>query len=244
MSKRLKFFLSHLSISLMIALCVIGLVFYIWYPTPLATAVGVTHIFLMMLAIDVIVGPILGFLVYKQGKKSLKLDLSVIILIQLSAFIYGFYSIAQGRPVYIAYVVDRFELVRNNDLILDHIDQAKPQFQQIALGKPEFVATEFSQNQDTRSNDMFAEALGGVSIAQKPERYVDFSKAKTQIQQRALDLDTLNQFNTPIDVKNVLNKYPQANAWVPLKANAVDMVVLLQKEKGEVVKIVDLRPWD
>lgn len=65
MSKRLKFFLSHLSISLMIALCVVGLVFFIWYPTPLATAVGVTQIFLMMLAIDVTVGPILGFIVYK-----------------------------------------------------------------------------------------------------------------------------------------------------------------------------------
>ena len=28
-----------------------------------------------------------------------------------------------------------------------------------------------------------------------------------------------------------------------LKANVVDMTVLINKEKGEVVKIVDLRPW-
>jgi hypothetical protein len=40
-----------------------------------------------------------------------------------------------------------------------------------------------------------------------------------------------------------LKQYPQANAFVPLKANAVDMTVLINKEKGEVVKIVDLRPW-
>ena len=84
MSKRLKFFLSHLSISLMIALCVVGLVFFIWYPTPLATAVGVTQIFLMMLAIDVTVGPILGFIVYKEGKKTLKMDLTVIILLSIN----------------------------------------------------------------------------------------------------------------------------------------------------------------
>lgn len=45
MSKRLKFFLSHLSLSFLIALLAIGLVFFIWYPSPLATAVGVTHIF-------------------------------------------------------------------------------------------------------------------------------------------------------------------------------------------------------
>lgn len=81
MSNRLKFFLSHLFISCLIALLVIGLVFFIWYPSPLATAVGVTHIFLMMLAIDVIVGPILGLLVYKEGKKTLKFDLGVIIVL-------------------------------------------------------------------------------------------------------------------------------------------------------------------
>ena len=78
MSKRLKFFLSHLFISFLIALLVIGLVFFVWYPSPLAIAVGVMHIFLMLLAIDVIVGPVLGLLVYKKGKKTLKFDLSVI----------------------------------------------------------------------------------------------------------------------------------------------------------------------
>ena len=58
MSKRLKFLLSHLFISCLIALLVIGLVFFIWYPSPLSTAVGVTHIFLMLLVIDVILGPL------------------------------------------------------------------------------------------------------------------------------------------------------------------------------------------
>ena len=112
MSKRLKFFLSHLSISLLIVLLVIGLVFFVWYPFQLTTAVGVTHIFLMLLAIDVIIGPVLGLLVYQEGKKSLKFDLTVIILLQLSALFYGIYSIEQGRPVWLVYNVDRFELVR------------------------------------------------------------------------------------------------------------------------------------
>lgn len=93
MSKRLKFFLGHLSISFFIALLVVSLVFFIWYPSPLANAVGVTHIFLMLLAIDVIIGPLLGLLVYKERKKSLKFDLSVIIIIQIAALCYGIFSI-------------------------------------------------------------------------------------------------------------------------------------------------------
>ncbi len=130
MSKRLKFFLGHLAISFFSALIVVGVVFFIWYPSPLAKAIGVTHIFLMMLAIDVIIGPLLGLLVYKEGKKSLKMDLSIIILIQIIALGYGVYSIAQGRPVWLAYNVDRFELVRNNEILTEQIAQASPQYQQ------------------------------------------------------------------------------------------------------------------
>lgn len=244
MSKRLKFFLSHLSLSFIISLIVVGVVFFVWYPTPLATAVGVTQIFLMMLAIDVIIGPILGWLVYQEGKKTLKFDLSVIIGIQIAALYYGVFSIEQGRPVWLAYNVDRFELVRKNEIIDEHLDQAQSQFQQTSWFKPQFVATEFSKDANQRSEDMFAEVFNGISIAQRPERYVELTQAKTQIQQRALPLKELEQYNSKTEVEKTLAKYPKADAWLPLKANAVDMVVLIDKEKAEVIKIVDLRPWN
>lgn len=243
LSKRQKFFLGHFSISCFIAFTIMVWVFFVWYPSPLAKAVGVTYIFLMMLAIDVIVGPILGLLVYKEGKKSLKFDLSVIILIQIAALCYGVYSIAQGRPVWLAYNVDRIELVRKNEIITDHIEQALPQFQHPSWFKPKWVGVEFAKDANVRSDDLFAEALGGISIAQKPERYVDFSKTTTQLKQRTKNLKDLNKYNDVQQVERIVSKYPQATGFVPLKANAVDMVVLINKEKGEVVKIVDLRPW-
>lgn len=243
MSKRLKFFFSHLSISFLIALLVIGLVFFVWYPAPLAKAVGVTNIFLMMLAIDVIVGPILGWLVYQEGKKTLKFDLSVIILIQIAALCYGVFSIEQGRPAWLVYNVDRFELVRKNELVDTNIQQAQPQFQQPSWFKPQYVATEFAKDIQQRNDEMFAEVLGGISIAQRPERYVELTQAKTQIQQRALPLVELQQYNPKTDVEKTLAEYPKANAWLPLKANAVDMVVLVNKESASIIKVVDLRPW-
>ncbi|MDH0710414.1 TfpX/TfpZ family type IV pilin accessory protein [Acinetobacter johnsonii] len=243
MSKRIKFFFSHLSISFLIALLVVGLVFFIWYPFPLAIAVGVTHIFLMLLVIDVILGPILGLLVYKEGKKTLKFDLIVIIIIQIAALCYGVYSIEQGRPAWLVYNVDRFDLVRKNDIILENIDQAQPQFQHVSWASPQFAAVKLAASAQQRQDDMFTEALEGISIAQKPERYVDFVQAKPQLQQRTKSLKELNQYNDVKQVERIVSKYPQATGFVPLKANAVDMTVLINKEKGEVVKIVDLRPW-
>lgn len=242
MSKRIKFFLYHLAISAIIALIASSIIFFVWYSAPIATAVGVTHIVLMMLAIDVVIGPLFTLLVYKEGKKSLKFDLTVIVLIQLSAFVYGFYSIEQGRPAWIVFNVDSFELVRKNDIVDQNINQAKPQFQQPSWLKPQFVATEFAKNTQQRNDDMFADVFGGISLAQRPERYVELNKAKKQMQQRAQKLVLLQQYNNKTDVEKILAKYPQAVAFLPLKATAIDMTVLVDS-KGDVVKIVDLRPW-
>lgn len=244
MSKRLKFFLSHLLLSFLVALLVVGLVFFIWYPSPLNTAVGVTHIFLMLLVIDVILGPLLGLLVYKEGKKTLKFDLGVIIFIQIVALCYGVFSIEQGRPVWLVYNVDRFELVRKNELVDSNIQHAQPQFQKPSWFKPQYVATEFAKDTQQRNDQMFAEVFSGISIAQRPERYVEITQAKTQIQQRALPLVELEQYNSKIEVEKILAKYPNADAWLPLKANAVDMVVLVNKESASIIKVVDLRPWE
>lgn len=243
MTKRLIFFLSHLSISILLALIIIAWVFLIWYPQPLAQGVGVTHIFLMMVVIDVVLGPILGFFVYKEGKKTLKFDLAVIILIQLSALGYGLYSIAQGRPIWLVYNVDRFELVRNNEIIDTNTQEVQAQFRNPSWFKPKFAAVQIAKNNEERSKNMFEEVIGGVSLAQRPERYVGLAQVKPQIQKRAQNLSELEKYNSKQDVENILRKYPKVDAWVPLKANAIDMVVLMNKSSAQVIKVVDLRPW-
>ena len=69
--------------------------------------------------------------------------------------------------------------------------------------------------------------MGGVSLAQKPERYVDFVQAKSHLQQRAINLRELNQYNCAQQVDRILSKHPQATSFVPLKANAVLSVTML-----------------
>lgn len=242
MSKRLKFFMGHILVSLGAALGVVALVYGLWYPSPLSKAVGVTHIFLMLLAIDVILGPILGFVIYKEAKKTLKFDLSVIILIQIAALLFGIFNIAQARPAWVVFNTDRFELIRNNDLVLS--EQApQAEFAQVSWMGPQWAAVNVAKDVQQKNEDLFAEALGGLSIAQRPERYIDINEEKVTLQKRALPLSALYQYNDKQQVNTVLAKYPQANHWLPMKALSIDMVVLINKEKAEVIKIVDLRPW-
>ena len=243
MKSRIKFFIGHLFISLIIALLVMGFVFFVWYPSPLATAVGVTHIFLMLLVIDVILGPLLGLLVYKEGKKTLKMDLSIIILIQIIALIYGVYSIAQARPAWIAFNYDRFELVRNNEIKVERIKQAQPQYQQPTWLQAEYVGVKQAANLQEQKIEQMGAMLNGISLAQYPERYIPLEQVNEQMKMKAYALSELNRWNSVIVVQQKIKAYPEATAWIPLETYGVPIVVLINKDKGEVVKIVDLRPW-
>lgn len=64
-------------------------------------AFGVTTIYLMLLGIDLILGPLLTFLVFKEDKKKLKFDLGVILIIQLSRLFFGLVYLS-ARPTCLA----------------------------------------------------------------------------------------------------------------------------------------------
>jgi len=54
----------------------------------------------------------------------------------------------------------------------------------------------------------------------------------------------LEKYNAPEAVAAILKMYPNAGAWLPVKTNQKDMVVLLKENNGEVIAIVDARPWN
>ena len=244
MTKRMRFFYSHLCASLIIAIIIAGIVLGIWYPFPLSKATGMTHIILMMFVIDVIIGPILGLIVYKEQKKSLKFDLSVVIVLQVLAMSYGVYSLAEGRPVWIVGNGNRFELVRNNEVILQNAAKAQPIYQHTSWLGPQYVSIKYAKDPKIRSQQIFEEVMGGISLSQRPEMYQSLSSVKTTIAKNAKNFSELEQYNEKKEMTQTLANYPQADSFVPLKANAVDMTVLIDKKNGgKVVKIVDLRPW-
>lgn len=242
MSKRIKFFLGHLSISFIVALLAIIIVFYIWYPAPLAKANGVSHVFIMMLAIDVVVGPLFTLLIYKEKKRTLKFDLGVIILIQISAFLYGFHTIAQGRPAWLVFYYDRFDQVRAIDLDTNNLKMAKEGFNSIPLFGVKYAAVTFSTDPKVRQEDTKIE-LKGLTLAQRPDRYLSLSQVANQINEKSQNIKILEEFNDKQKVESVMKGYPQANAWLPLKTTDIDMVILINKNNSEVISIVDLRPW-
>jgi hypothetical protein len=242
---RPRAFLFHLSVSATMALAALALVFLVWYPAPLHEAVGVTHIFLLLLGVDVVIGPCLTAVVARPGKERKKLffDISIIATVQLAAFLYGMHTVAEGRPLWLVLNVDRFTLARAPDIDTRRLDDALPEYRQARWDGPQWVFAPLPADLETSNSLAMESALGGPDIYQRPEFYRPLAEGRALMQAKALPLDKLKPLNAEDDVRRVLAAHPDADAWLPLMSKVQPMVVLLRKEEGEVVAIVDLRPW-
>ncbi len=100
---RLKAALIHLMLSSS-ALLLLSLVTVLyWYPDPHFKYEGALQILYLIALIDVVLGPLFTFIVFKPGKPGLKFDLSVIAIIQIAAFVYGSVVIYSQYPAFMVY---------------------------------------------------------------------------------------------------------------------------------------------
>lgn len=90
---------------------------------------------------------------------------------------------------------------------------------------------------------MFEALFASIDLAQRPNLYQPLNSQHKVIAQRARPLPELEQYNPPAQVRKALKRHPQADGWLPLKAVAEDMTVLVNRANGEVIAIVNLRPW-
>jgi len=243
MKFRLRAALAHLSGSVCIALLALAVVYGLWYPAPLAVAAGVNGIFALMLGVDVVTGPVLTFAVFKKGKKALFFDLAVIAALQLTALSYGLWTIAQGRPAWLVFNADRFDLTQASDIDARYQAQAAPAFRHAPKTGPRWVASVNPADPEKRTELVLESAGGGPDLPQRVDLFVPLAKEKTAVQAQAEPLEKLKQFNSPEQVNKTLARWPQADAWLPLMARVQPMTVLIERGTGRPLAVVDLRPW-
>lgn len=243
MKSRLHAALIHLSGSLCIALLALAAVYGLWYPAPLAAAAGVNGIFGLMLGVDVVTGPVLTFAVFKAGKKGLLFDLAVIVALQLTALSYGLWTIAQGRPAWLVFNADRFDLTQAADIDPRYRPQAAPAFRHAPWTGPRWAASVNPADPEKRTQLILESAGGGFDLPQRIDLFVPLAGQQAALLAKASPLEKLNQFNSPAQVKKALAPWPQADAWLPLMARAQPMTVLIERGTAQPLAVVDLRPW-
>lgn len=242
--------LKHLTASIVIACLAAYVVFGFWYGEPWNDLLGVYSIFGMLVAVDVIAGPLLtGILASpKKTRRERWVDLSLVALIQLGALGYGMWSVYAARPVILAFEVDRLVVITANEVQIDQLPDAIDSFQELPWTGPKMVSL-----RNAYSSDEFLESLEqsiqGITQAMRPRWWRPIYEAKPQMLKRAKPLQSLID-SRPSD-RNVLVKAAARSGiaisdllYLPLTSTKVNDWLVLISQTGEIVGHAHIDAFD
>jgi len=144
----IKAALFHFLGSVLVAMMAAVLVFLVWYPHPYGLLSGGLNLFLILVAVDVVCGPLLTLVLFnpRKPRREIITDMSLVILIQLAALIYGMSTVYQARPLYLVHEVDRFRVISLPDYngedvkeVLEELARSSVRAGQVVLGWSGFV---------------------------------------------------------------------------------------------------------
>lgn len=93
----------HLLISLVIFVVIAYLILFVWYPGIFYTTDGGWEGMRIIIAVDLVLGPLLTLVIFKAGKPGLKFDLACIGTLQAACLAAGLYIVHTERPLAMIY---------------------------------------------------------------------------------------------------------------------------------------------
>lgn len=244
---RKKAVLLHLAVSALLGAASMALLFGLWYPPPYFSAAGAGRLALLLIGVDVGLGPLLTFVVYKPGKKGLKFDLFVIAGLQLAALAYGLHAAAVSRPVFLVFAVDRFELVAANQISdADLALGTEARFRRRSWTGPQLVYGEMPTDPKERSELAFS-GTEGRDLQNQPRYFRDYEANAAKVAAHLHDLDDLRRKADAAGLA-VLDRWEQQHGrsdqvgWAPVIAQRADVTMLVDRRSGKVLAALPITP--
>jgi hypothetical protein len=234
----------HLLISAAIAAATVLLMIKAWFPPPLFTAEGGNELLMILIAVDVVLGPLITLLIFRSGKPGLRFDLTVIGLMQTCALAYGCYVMAVSRPVFIVMAIDEFTVVRAYDLESADIAEARhPDYRSLPLTGPQLVAVELPKDTAALSKIVSEAVSSGKGLHRYPKYFVPYSEYRARALEKSRPLDLLRKgdpgLRERLDKRLAeLGRKPDSARYMPLYTRAGTGYALLDAQTGELVMLL------
>ena len=240
----------HLTGSITIAIAVFVLFRFVWYPNGLFNVAAAGKLLLLVVGVDVVIGPLLTLSVFDPAKRLLPFDLMVIVLLQLSALSYGVSVLLQSRPVFLVGVVDRFELVMANEIEADDLAAAADTpYARLSWSGPVLVGTQSPKDPEQRNRLLIESLTGGSDIDRRPAFYQDYRLASAGLRKRARPLSDWVGHTHPgvMAARSYALSHDRSLDQVlvlPLRARMAYAAILLDANSGEPLHSFDFDPYE
>ena len=169
----------HFLSSLLIAALAATLVFLLWYPFPYRELAGGRELFILIVGVDVVCGPLLTAVIFNPFKPRMELwrDLGLVALIQIAALVFGMFTVWQARPLFLALELDRFKVVMSADLEPTAVTALPPALNPSWFSGPVVVALREPADSKERNKVLLESVQGGRDYAERPEFYLPYEGA-------------------------------------------------------------------
>ncbi len=171
----------HLLFSLFVASLAAGLVFGLWYPYPYREFAGGRALFLLVVGVDIICGPLLTMVIFNplKPRKELFRDLLIIVFLQLAALGYGLWTVWQARPLFLVHEIDRFKVIAAPDVDALALAALPPELQPHWLSGPQIVTIREADDTTEREKVLQESIQGGRDFGERPEFYIPYIGTNT-----------------------------------------------------------------
>ncbi len=236
----------HFLGSILVLTVLLLIIFSVWYPEPFREISGLKKILIILITVDLILGPVLTFIFYQKNKPQLKFDLTVIIIVQLSALFYGIYTLYLGHPAFIAFSVDRFVLVPAKS-----VNSKEAKYEEIKISKlwrPKLVYAKLPEDISKRNQLLFSVVFHKKpDLELRPEYYEPIEQHLGDMLERAWDPAKIFDNDTKQEKLRAFLKKQQGKtqdfAFFPLVGKEKDIVVAIRRDNGEIIGSIDIYPW-
>ena len=247
--EKTRAFAIHFLVTLTLTASAAALVFLVWFPDPFQRMLGGTKLFEVLVMCDLGLGPLTSFIIYnsKKSRRELIFDYSVIGALQLAAFAYGLYAVANIRPVYVAFVVDRLEVVSAAEIDDADLAHGAPGYRTRPKWGPQYVAIQEPQDPKEREKVLLS-SLAGKDYDVLPAYYVPYDQRLEQIKQRLLPIDALEKRHPEARslvaaAATQLQTSVDKLVWLPVKHRKGFWTVLLDPQTQRPVYWLPLDPY-
>jgi hypothetical protein len=172
----------HLGLSLAVALLAALLVFVQWYPYPYRAISGGRELFLILVTVDVLMGPLITLMIFNRAKprRELRRDLAIVGLLQLAALAYGLWTVFLARPVHLVFEFDRYRVVHAAEVPVELLDRLPPGIDAMPLLGPTMLAVRPFKDENERIEATMV-ALRGISLSARPDLWESYQAAKPRV---------------------------------------------------------------
>ena len=213
MKFRLRALALHLLSSAAVMALILGSLYVGWYRWPGWYLADASRVALVMLLVDVGLGPLLTFVIASPHKprRALARDVGAIVVIQLAALTYGTISLWSGRPLYYAFSENCLSLVQAYDIADEDAALGRDRNPGLAphwYSLPRWIWAPLPEETAQAQKIVTSAVTGGADVTAMPIYYQSFATGLPAMRKQLQKVDDIKFFSP--NQKKVLKQRMQA----------------------------------